>query len=58
MRPEAREVVVGETLKEGEGLGLFTVSERRDFGKGERLHLQPVEFAGICWTVFTAGDAI
>jgi hypothetical protein len=58
MGPEAREVVLGETLKAGEGLGLLAVSEHRDFGKGERLYLQPVEFSGICWTIFTAGDAI
>lgn len=56
--PETREVVVGETLKAGEGLGLLAVSEYRDFSKGERLYLQPIEFSGICWTIFTAGDAI
>jgi len=38
MGPEAREAVLGETLKAGEGLGLLAVSEHRDFGKEERLY--------------------
>jgi len=58
MGPEAREVVLEETLKTGEGRGLLAVSEHRDFGKGERLYLQPVQFFGLCWTIFRAGDGI
>jgi len=58
MGPEPREVVVGERLKAGEGLGLLAVAEYRDFNKGERLYLRPTEFSGVCWTIFMAGDAI
>jgi len=39
-------------------LGLRTVSEYRDFSEGNRLDFAPMEFSGICWTVFIAGDAI
>lgn len=56
--PHEREVMPGDQLKAGEGLGLRTVSEYRDFNKGDRLHLEPVDFSGICWTVFITGDAI
>jgi len=53
-----REVRLGDQLEAGQGIGLRVVAERRDFGRGDRIRLEPVEFAGICWTIFTAGDAI
>jgi hypothetical protein len=58
MGAEEREVVLGETLREGEGLGIRAVSEHRDFKTGDRLFLEPAEFSGVCWSIFSAGEAI
>ena len=58
MGEQQREVRLGETLNAGEGLGLIAVSESRAFQKGDRLRLEPIEFSGVCWTLFTVGDAI
>lgn len=53
-----REVQLGEVMNPGEGLDMRMISEHREFGREDRVRLEPVEFSGVCWTVFTAGDAI
>lgn len=58
MGADEREVQVGETLKGGEGLGIRSVSEHREFQHGERLKLEPLEFAGVSWSLFVAGNSI
>lgn len=58
MGAQQREIQLGEHLNAGEDLGLLAISGCREFRKGDRVHLEPIEFSGVCWTVFTAGDAI
>src|ERR1017187_6089324 len=58
MGAQQREIQLRERLNAGEGLGLLAVSESREFHQGDRVHLEPIEFSGVCWTVFAAGDAV
>jgi hypothetical protein len=56
--PDERELKIGTIIKAGESYGLRTNWEQRDFSKGDRLHLEPLDFSGICWTVFFASESI
>ena len=53
-----REVSLGELLQKGEGLGVRTSTESRQFHAGDHIMIAPNEFSGICLTTYLAGDTI
>lgn len=53
-----REVEIGSLVGPGEGVGIRATRESRSFRAGEPLRIQPKDFSGICWTVFTGGDSL
>ena len=51
-----RELQIGDVSAGGEGVGIKTVRESKTFALGERIAFLPIEFTGVGWGLFFAGQ--
>lgn len=56
--PNSRELRVDDTINPGEVPNMRVKAEERVFRLGDRVALQPHEFAGACWTILSAANEL